>query len=460
MTSTATASLPQEIWTYVYSYLKGSDPYNFALSCRKFAQVSRDPHARALLIINRCGGARLALYWVLMEVLDERILGVVRGRTTTSSSNGGPTFAFEITRQQRLAAQQRRLREGLGDGDDSPRRLAKLAGALTPEVATLLFQAGSILPRLLCQRCVREVGSLPSTALFTWIVGKSYQLYGEEAALDGDDQDWVSSLMTELEQRKISLQAQQQNYADGVSGGYDHAQFEESWRAVLAETASLSAAHTKLSDLITKYSFVPFPLNTPNSAYFLYRMSFIDLSLVDALVRNGLVLHSSSVNDEVMKWVLRKGNAQAISAYLEHGFRLTSAVVTLALQLARPEIMDSLQQFLTAEELQSYAEDAVFELLGPTRLCTTDTLLDHLRGTYNISEEVMARALLQVPEGAGYRTRPFMQQHPATAWRWALKAYGAHHRFSDAVFDDVLQKLASGKERIQKLHLSNRQHKT
>ncbi|KAJ3036486.1 hypothetical protein HDV00_002695 [Rhizophlyctis rosea] len=203
------------------------------------------------------------------------------------------------------------------------------------------------------------------------------------------------------------------------------------------------------------------------TSYLLYRLASIDITLLDALVHhNGFDLRS--VNDEVLKWVLRRevvGIGGRLREFVGHGFVLGEGVVGFALQLGRGDVVDALRGLVVEGELREYAESTIMELLGPSRICATESLLTHLRTTFALPDSVFERALLVQPTSTSTpsspsssssspppsptttttpQTRCYNQQHPATAWRWTLRTFGPTHRFTNACFDDVLRKLSSG----------------
>ena len=80
------------------------------------------------------------------------------------------------------------------------------------------------------------------------------------------------------------------------------------------------------------------------------------------------------------------------------------------------EVLVAFQMLIPKEDLEIYAKEAICDLLGPDQIYTADGVLDHIRNFFDFQDDAIGEALLGVPQNAEYKTRPYLQQHPATAW--------------------------------------------
>lgn len=416
--------LPTEVLLKIYTHLHPEDYTTFAQTCKTFGSVSRDIHSRACAVATRFGGYKLALCESLLYIINPSKRSAGRANTSITSSNPASVSSSSTSTSENRA---RSLASG---------RLESFTGILTPTVATVLVQKGAIVPRYLCQLAIKDVAHVPPS-LFSWLVQTGLHLYGCEAKFYSDDHATVT---------KIVMDAVLTQWASNSEPSDD-----------LSSALGLNSEDKRLKDLsilrdvISRFGYIPMSTTgrTGNLSYFLFKLANMDISLLTNLQLNGFRL--SSVNDEVLKWVLRRQTTgsspvKSLSRFLSHGFVLTPAVISHGLQLCRPDVLEALRKLTPGGEalLREHARSTIMDLLGPKRIYTMDGILDHIRASFSIPDSVIKKALLGVPQGNDFKTRPYHQQHPATAWKWTLRHFGPDHELTRAVFDDVLRKLASG----------------
>jgi hypothetical protein len=181
-------------------------------------------------------------------------------------------------------------------------------------------------------------------------------------------------------------------------------------------------------------------------------VSKLDLNLIRSLVLNGLDLHY--VNDLIMERVLWRADVSdsLIKSYINVGFDLTPGAIKKGLQMARPVTLEVLRARVEPPTLQKLAEEAIFDMMGPTLRGWnfTPESLDYLLSQFAISENVMEHALFRLPgaptDGPDSfpATRCYMKANPCPVWKWVLRTYGASHRFTLACFDGTFWIVACG----------------
>jgi hypothetical protein len=414
--------LPAEILLKIHQDLDLQDTLSFALTCQTFSMVSQDTHSIACTIAKRYGGYKLTLCRSILYILSP-------AKRETAANNvsllGNTPAQFQTTTWAARNATVDPATTKTPANSPASRQLASFAKVLTPQVCAILQQKGALVPRYLCQLAIKDVGLVPP-ALFSWIVQTGLKLYGGQSQFHSDDHATVT---------KIVMDAVLSN-----------------WTAIRDPAEPLNEKTERdlatLQSVICEYGYIPLPTTgrTGNLSYFLFKLANMDMNLLDSLQINGFDL--AAVNDEVLKWVLRRQAGSPLLKlrhFLAHGFILSPAVISHGLQLCRPDVLESLRVLTPDPEvLAIHARNTVHDLLGPKRIYTTDGILDNIRTSFSITDSTIRRALLDIPGDAVYKTRPYPQQHPATAWKWTLRHYGPDHEFTNCAFDDVLRKLASG----------------
>ncbi|KAJ3062515.1 hypothetical protein HK102_008744, partial [Quaeritorhiza haematococci] len=316
----------------------------------------------------------------------------------------------------------------------------KFRKALTPDVGKLVLAAGGGLPRFLVQIVDREYhrsdrNRKPVThALLVFFLSEGLRLYGDHADFKDDDA----------------------------------ARFE---RLVYSSTGSTSTSLPAIRSLIVTYKYTPLKgMGSPLDET-VYVLSKLDMTLVDAMVANGLDLRP--VNDLVMERLLWRADITEamLQAYLDHGFKLTPLAVKKGLQMARPAALEALRARVPADRLLRFAEETVVDMMGPTsrHWHFTAEAADHLVAAFPISEEIMERAILMAPHRSNKATtkpddsngssgsndfpstRCYFKSNPCPVWRWILRTFGPTHRFTTASFDDALSRAVADRE-LHALH--------
>ncbi|KAJ3046277.1 hypothetical protein HDV00_000090 [Rhizophlyctis rosea] len=300
--------------------------------------------------------------------------------------------------------------------------------ALTPDVGKLMIRRGAWLPRFLVQLVDKEYHrqdrgkkAVP-IALFVFFISEGFRIYGQTADFKEDDV----------------------------------ARFER----LLYGSSSPSNAPTvdSIRLLLNSFQFVPVRGAGSPIDETVYLITKLDMSLVADLVRNGLDL--SSVNDQVMERVLWRADVsdETLQEYIQNGFRLSPTAIKKGLQMARPSTLDALRRRIPDDELQGFAEDTIVDMFGPANGRGWNWVpesADYLMRVFNISEDVIARALFTHPEDDplpnGGRaefpaTRCYMKANPCPVWRWVLKTYGPEHHFTLACFDDALSRASADRD--------------
>ncbi|KAJ3277556.1 hypothetical protein HK104_003203 [Borealophlyctis nickersoniae] len=529
-----THSLPLELWSRIYALLSPHSPSPFAQTCRLFSKVGRDPHAVAGYLIQ-CHGVKHAIYHAFLRgaltpkvgrvLLEHQCLlprFLIQLAVRSTADWFGTDEEEEGKRGKELASSAGFDMDGSSSDEENDIFTASSLWGNTGhyrDTRSVAFRQRRRRPKM-------------SSKTFSWLVKVGLELYSECADYAGDDAKSFRDLVTNLyDSHAASTVGAQQPFllqlagagfgnvamtlmgppAAGVGGGAAGAGAGIPSDAALVPEDKTDT-HVALRKLILHYKYFPVRysglgyipgdgvrsqtpyrrclfdsgwmsdfhegasfvlIHTPSKITVLYRLATVDMSLLDALVnQNGFDL--ATVNDELMKWVLRRESATvaaSLQKYLDHGFKLTEPVILLALQLSRPDVIEALRDLVDEDQLrvfirslnfnqvvnviiqcpfQNLAEVTVSELLGPSRLCATESLLTDLRATFSLTDSIFATALL-VPETPEQPRRPgspatrcYPQQHPATAWRWCLRTFGPTHYLTERCFDDVLRKLASG----------------
>ncbi|KAJ3055194.1 hypothetical protein HK097_011270 [Rhizophlyctis rosea] len=317
--------------------------------------------------------------------------------------------------------------------------------ALTPEVGKLMMRRGAWLPRFLVQLVDKEVSSLYEfylfggvgieeyhrqergkrsvpVPLFVFFINEGYRIYGHTADFKEDDVARFERLL------------------------YGSA------------TPSNTPTVESIRELLTAFQFVPVRGSGSPLDETVYLISKLDMSLVADLVHNGLDL--TAVNDQVMERVLWRADVsdETLQLYLQNGFKLSPIAIKKGLQMARPTTLDALRRRIPDAELQGFAEDTIVDMFGPSTGRGWNWVpesADYLMRVFNISEDVVARALYTHPDDEplpnGGRaefpaTRCYMKANPCPVWRWVLKTYGPSHPFTLASFDDALSRAAADRD--------------
>ncbi|KAJ3417100.1 hypothetical protein HDV05_006959 [Chytridiales sp. JEL 0842] len=301
-------------------------------------------------------------------------------------------------------------------------------GVFTPEVARLSIAYGCTLPRFVIQLVDKEyhksdrVRRPVSTSLFYFFVTAGFKLYGENADFKEDDVTRFERIL----------------YAAGNT-----------------QRETLEA----LTTLIETFKFVPIRGMGSPLEETVYLVSKVSLPLIRSLISNGLDL--LPLNDPIMERVLWRADISdsLLKSYLSVGFQLSPGSIKRGLQMARPSTLDVLRNRVPPRELQKLAEEAVFDMMGPTirGWNFTPESLDYLLSNFEVNEDVMEIALFRIP-GAPTdspdsfpATRCYMKANPCPVWKWVLRTYGPDHRFTMACFDDALSRAAAERE-LHALH--------
>ena len=354
-------AFPMEIYFRIFKFIPASSTTSFAQTSKLFYSIASDSHSVSNTIEKFFGSRKQSLCRAVIFILN-------------------PQRSWNLD-------------SILSDDTIPANKSASLSKALTAQVATILYSRGAVIPRYLTQLVVKD-GGLFKPELFGWLVNTSIIQFGCDAKLHSDDHSSVT---------KIVMDASLSHWAREVS----NAASEENTELI------------SLRKLVVDYKYMPINCSSKsgNVSYFLFKLANMDMSLIDAMNSNGYDL--KSLNDEVMKWVLRKQTGSPLKTlrmFLNHGFEMTPVVVGHGLQLSRPDILEALNELVQPQELQKFASDTVIDLLGPKRIYTTDGILDHIRESFGISDSIIETALLNVPKDSLFKTRPFNQQHPSTAY--------------------------------------------
>ncbi|KAI8839055.1 hypothetical protein BJ741DRAFT_647712 [Chytriomyces cf. hyalinus JEL632] len=301
---------------------------------------------------------------------------------------------------------------------------------LTPEVGQLMLASGSLLPRFLVQ-----------------LVDKEYHQRVDRVR----KQIPIPTLM-------FFLQAGYHAYGKDVDFREDDvARFE---RSLYGVTNTAQESMDIVKSLITDFRFVPMRgLGSPVDET-VYLVSKLDINFIPLLVRNGLDI--LFVNDLIMERLLWRTDVtdSLVSSYLRVGFQLSAPAVKKGLQMGRPPTLDILKKYISMPMLETYAEDTVYDMFGPSirGWNFTSEAIDFLRSQFTISDDTMERAILRFPNGidpnstdAFPATRSYMKANPCPVWRWILRMYGPSHRLTMACFDDAISRAAAERE-LHALH--------
>lgn len=356
---------PVEVLLKIFRHTDIKDVLAFAQTCSTFAMVSQDTHSVACTIAKRYGGYKLALCKSILYIINPA------KRATTSSATllGNIPAQFQATTWARNSNSEQSAKTPETESLAS-RRLASFSKVLTPRVATVLLKKGALVPRYLCQLAIKDVGQVPP-ALFSWLVQTGLKQFGGDAQFHSDDHATVT---------KIVMDAILANWTAPRNTG-----------EVLDDKTARDLA--TLRSVICDFGYIPMPTTgrTGNLSYFLFKLANMDMNLLDALQSNGLSL--TAVNDEVLKWVLRRQTGSpliSLRRFIAHGFKLSPPVISHGLQLCRPDVLASLRVLIPDPEvLKHYARNTVHDLLGPKRIYTTDGILDHIRNAFAIPDSTI-----------------------------------------------------------------------
>ncbi|KAI9363963.1 hypothetical protein DFJ73DRAFT_478754 [Zopfochytrium polystomum] len=316
---------------------------------------------------------------------------------------------------------------------------------LDPKVGQLMLASGCQIPRFLVQLVSKAVGAflqvcspishrskyhqstdssqkIVSASLYVFFLNAGLKLYGNEADFKEDD----------------------------VS------RFE---RCLFGTTVTTEDGINTVKNLVYKFGFVPMTgLGSPVDES-VYLLSKLHLPIIKQLVSNGLSLYD--INDAVIERVLWRPDVseKLVRSYVDSGFALSREAVKRGLQMGRLCTVQVLRSMVKSAELQICAEEALFDLMGPTLRGWSfhPDSLDFLMNNFPITESAMEIALMRVPGAPIDRpdafpsTRSYMKANPCPVWRWVLKTYGANHRFAMACFDDAISR-ASADPDLHALH--------
>ncbi|KAJ3280046.1 hypothetical protein HK104_000964 [Borealophlyctis nickersoniae] len=235
--------------------------------------------------------------------------------------------------------------------------------------------------------------------------------------------------------------------------------------------------------LIVDYGFVPLRAIVPRPEELVYRVSKVDMALMDHLIiRNGLDV--AAVNEGVMRRVVTDSDfaADMLASYLARGFTLTPQSIKVALRKCDQATLLALRSYMPDEQLRPVAEEVLVDNFGPDFVFSSG-LFSFLQYNFEISDAVMARALFVNPGAAASSsahrqsfshdtvvspakdtftpaanhwtpehedspislprpsTRCFHQPKPTFPWRSILVTYGPDHPFTHACFTDTLLRI-------------------
>ncbi|KAI9331479.1 hypothetical protein BDR26DRAFT_922096 [Obelidium mucronatum] len=303
-------------------------------------------------------------------------------------------------------------------------------GIFTPEVGKCMLSSGCFLPRYLLQLAdkdyhqrvdrIRRPISLP---VWMFFIQNGFTKYGLDADFRDDD---------------VTL-------------------FE---RCLYGVNYSEEDAIVILKNLIENFLFVPIRgIGSPVDET-VNLVAKLDVNLISGLVNNGLDL--AVVNDSIMERLLWRTDLTEpmVASFLRIGFTLSSPAIKKGLQMGRINTLEILRKYVSASNLQTYAEDTVVDMFGPSirGWNFTPEAIDFLRSTFSISDDVMERAILRFPNGISPdsqdsfpATRSYMKANPCPVWRWILRTYGPSHRLTMACFDDAISRAAAERE-LHALH--------
>ncbi|KAJ3223142.1 hypothetical protein HK099_001489 [Clydaea vesicula] len=433
---------PVEILLEIFFQLDCNDLNAFSLTCIKFLKISRDPHSVANLIIKKFSNStklsvcKSVLYLLNRNTASKSLQVVVpTNPRITYSRPFHEEYPQQPFRNRRIYAG--RNTELLGASvpivaNELNNGIKSFAKAFTVKVCVVLLRRGAIIPRFLFQLIIKDVSLIPPD-LFSFLVGLGLQLYGCNVEFHSDDHASVTKIVMDAVLAHWVRDANNANNYTAIIGN---------------PVAKASPELALLRKIIKEYKYMPLNVggrNNNNISYLLFKLANMEMQLIDEMKSNGFDL--STVNDDVLKWVLRRQTGsplESLQTFLRHGFELTPDVIIHGLQLGRSDILEALRALICQKDLQNHAEEIVLDLLGPKKVYTTDGILDYIRSSFNISDNLVGEALLGVSKDSAYQTRPFPQEHPATAWKWTLRHYGPSHPFTLASFDDILMKLAAG----------------
>ncbi|KAI9204566.1 uncharacterized protein BJ171DRAFT_424033 [Polychytrium aggregatum] len=365
--------LPYEIWIEIFAQIAPDSPLAFALVCRRWLELSKDPHARARFLMIKHKESVLSLY-----------------------------YAFKYDRP--ILA--------------------------TTGVPQAMLSLGATIPRFLVQAVDKEAhrhdrrrrNYIPPRLLMFFLT-EGYRRFG-------DDMD----------------------YNEDVS---DLRRFES---ALLGTNSHPSVAVTDVRRLITEYGFVPLGNLSASVEEIVYKVSLVDLGLVEVMKRNGLKL--AQVNDLVLERVFWRPDFSnsMLSQYLAVGFSLTDEAIKKGLQIARDRTLNVLKEQCSSAKLGRIAVEALRDMMGPMIRGWSFSLepIDYLYQRFEITEDDMRYILLtkcdpQYSDKEFPATRCYMKVDPCPVWRWVLRIYGPEHVFTQACFDDAISRAVAHRE-LHQLH--------
>lgn len=243
----------------------------------------------------------------------------------------------------------------------------------------------------------------------------------------------------------------------------------------------------QIRQLIVDYGFTPLKSLIPHSEEAIYRLSKIDMALIDHLINhNGW--DPQPVNEGVMRRLVTDSelSPDLLGSYLDRGFKLTPQAIKAALRKCDQETLTALKKYVPEDELNKMVYEIFADNLAPDFNFSVG-LVTFLKNHFEIPDDVVEKALLEdqcrgemvpgsldaepipaialVAEGSSPTqsvpvpirtsslppiplmiptpiTRCFRQVKPGVAWRWVLRTYGPTHRFSQCCFDDTLLRLS------------------
>ncbi|KAJ3207096.1 hypothetical protein HK099_000357, partial [Clydaea vesicula] len=282
---------------------------------------------------------------------------------------------------------------------------------LTPVVFNTIIKRGAALPRFLIQLVDKEyhryergllersATTLVSSGILISFLNRGYEIYKEDIEITSDDNASFERLLYSIPSPVEEIKTLILNY------GF---------------TPTRKLCSTPLQDLI-------------------YKLSKLDISLIDHLVKNGLDL--IPINDAVMEKVFRDVTDQEVFvSYIKHGFKLTDQTIKKGLLIPQPAPLTFLRACIDSKHLEELAHECMVDLLGPaTRIFRAESA-DHLLLSFNFPTSVMDKAVL-VQSGVSFpNTRSYLKTYPYSVWRWILRTYGVNHRYTGKVFDDAISR--------------------
>ncbi|KAI8812963.1 hypothetical protein BJ742DRAFT_767577 [Cladochytrium replicatum] len=428
--------LPAELLARLFSFC--DSPRTYAAVCHTFLRISKDPYARAAWFISQYG-SKLAFYHAFRS--HRPAFNPDVGRFMLIRGAGLPRFVIQYVvreyHQRRASTGISAMAQGQAGGQADPQGGQAQGGVVVPAVA----QPGASVANInLYGESIVPNRSFVSTENYAFFVTQGFQLYGASADFKDDD----------------SMRFERTLY--GSSNGNN--------------TQTIETIRT----LLLNFKFVPINGSATPLDETIFTLSKLDLSLLRHLWLNGLEL-TEDLNDLVIERVLWRSDITdaILRAHISHGFRISHSTIKKGLQMARPATLMALRAHVPQSQLQKLAEDTVVDIMGPahrTWIFTAESI-DFLRHSFNISDDVIERALYVRPPSlyaAGVAialsngtsppeknihdfpaTRCYFKSNPCLVWRWVLRAFGQRHPFTIACFDDALSR-AAGDRDLHALH--------